>query len=80
MIHRIEIATRRGLRDARGEYVARRVRRFLEIPVTSVRTRDVYHIDSDLSADEAVQVMQEFADPVLHEGQVGRVDEMVVQT
>ena len=31
MIHRIEIATRRGLRDARGEHVASKLRSFLDI-------------------------------------------------
>lgn len=52
MIHRIEIATRRGLRDARGEHVARKVRSFLDISVTSARTRDVYHVDADLTETE----------------------------
>jgi phosphoribosylformylglycinamidine synthase len=75
MIHRIEIATRRGLRDARGEHVARKVRTFLDIPVASVRTRDVYHIEGDLSDDEVSQVVHEFADPVLQIGTVGKVDD-----
>ncbi len=75
MIHRIEIATRRGLRDARGEYVAERVRRFLDIPVAAVRTRDVYHIEAELSGEEAARVVDEIADPVLHQGAVGRVED-----
>ncbi len=75
MIHRIEIATRRGLRDARGEHVARKVRSFLDISVTSVRTRDVYHVDADLTETEIAQVVHEFADPVLQVGTVGRVED-----
>jgi phosphoribosylformylglycinamidine synthase II len=77
MIHRIEIATRRSLRDARGEYVARRVRSFLDIPVTAVRTRDVYHIEADLTADELARIVQEFADPVLQVGAIPRLDDGV---
>ena len=75
MIHRIEIATRRGLRDARGEHVARKVKGFLDISLTSVRTRDVYHVEADLTATEMAQVVHEFADPVLQVGQVGRVED-----
>ena len=75
MIHRIEIATRRGLRDARGEHVARRVRSFLDIPVSNVRTRDVYHIEADLTETEISQIVQEFADPVLQVGAVGKADD-----
>ena len=75
MIHRLEIATRRGLRDAKGDHVARRVRSFLDIPVTSVRTRDVYHVEADVSETEATQIVHEFTDPVLQEGKVGKIED-----
>ena len=75
MIHRIEIAVRRGLSDARGEHAARQIREFLHLPVTGVRTRDVYHIEADLSADEVAKVLAEFTDPILQQGAVGRLDD-----
>jgi len=75
MIHRIEIAIRNGLPDPRGQHVAARVRDFLDIPVTAVRTRDVYHLEADLSDDEVARVVSEFTDPVLNLGAAGRVDD-----
>jgi phosphoribosylformylglycinamidine synthase len=75
VIHRIEIATRPGLRDARGEHTAGRIRDFLNIPVGGVRTRNVYHLEADLGDEELDRVVRELADPVLHLGAVGRVDD-----
>ena len=75
MIHRLEITTRRGLRDARGEHIARKIRTFLDIPVTAVRTRDVYHLEADLTESDVADVVHEFADPVLHDCAVGKVDD-----
>jgi phosphoribosylformylglycinamidine synthase len=75
MIHRIEIAIRKGLPDPRGKHVAARVRDFLDVPITAVRTRDVYHLEADLSADEVARVVSEFADPVLNVGAAGRIDD-----
>jgi len=75
MIHRIEIAIRKGLPDPRGKHVAARVRDFLDIPITAVRTRDVYHLEADLSAAEVARVVSEFADPILNVGAAGRVDD-----
>jgi len=73
MIHRIEIAVRRGLPDARGEHAAGRVRDFLHLPVSSVRTRDVYHLEAEVEADEVERIVREFSDPVLQLGAVGRL-------
>ncbi len=75
MIHRIEIATRRELRDARGEHAAEQVRSYLDIPIRSIRTRDVYHVEADLTEDELGRVVHEFCDPVLHNGAAGRIDD-----
>ncbi len=75
MIHRIEIAIRKGLPDPRGKHVAARVRDFLDIPVTAVRTRDVYHLEADLTDEEVARIVIEFTDPVLNVGAAGRVDD-----
>ncbi len=75
MIHRLEIAVRRGLPDARGRHAAAQVHDFLHIPVTRIRTRDVYHLEAALSASEIAKVVREFAAPVLHLGAVGRVED-----
>ena len=75
MVTRIEIATRPGQRDPRGEEVSRTVRGFLGIPVRRVRTRDVYRIEAELTAEEARRVVTEFADPVREKGAIGRVED-----
>ncbi len=74
-IHRIEIAVRPGSIDGRALHVAEQVRRFLHIPVGGVRSRDVYHLEADLDAEEVARVVAEFADPVLQVGAAGRVDD-----
>jgi phosphoribosylformylglycinamidine synthase len=74
MIHRIEIGIRPDQRDARGEHVATQIRDFLHIPVSRVRTRDVYHVEADISGDEAERIVAEFSDPVLQHGAVGRLE------
>jgi phosphoribosylformylglycinamidine synthase len=75
VIHRIEIATRRGLPDARGAHAAGQIRDFLGIPVAEVRTRDVYHLEAQLTPDELGRVVDELTDPVLQEGAAGRVED-----
>ena len=75
MIHRIEIAVRRGLPDARGKHAAGRIRDFLHLPVSRVRTRDVYHLEADVSEEEAQRIVGELADPVLQVGAVGRLED-----
>jgi len=75
MVHRLEIATRPPLTDARGASIAATVRGFLGIPVTRVRTRDVHRIDADLTEDDARRVLHEFVDPIAQTGALGRVDD-----
>ena len=75
MVHRLEIATRPPLADARGLGVAATVRDVLGIPITSVRTRDVHRIDADLSEAEASRVLHEFVDPIGQQGALGRLEE-----
>ncbi len=74
-VHRIEIGVRRGLRDPRGEHVARSVREFLHIAVDGIRTRDVYHLQGDLSAAELTRVVAELTDPVLSVAAVDRLED-----
>jgi len=52
MAHRIEVSLKENVRDARGERIRREIEHFLRLPVTSVRTSDVYSIDAELDAAE----------------------------
>ena len=74
MVHRLEIAPRPGLRDARGAAVAAAAREILGIEAR-VRSRDVYRIDAALSQEEAQRVLHEFVDPVAQRGALGRLDD-----
>ncbi len=75
MITRIEIATKPGFKDPRGESLARAAHRFLGIPVARVRTRDVYRIEADLAPAEAERILREFTDPVLQCGALERLED-----
>jgi len=75
MVHRLEIATRPTLGDARGASIAATVLGFLGLAVSRVRTRDVHRIDADLTDAEARRVLHEFVDPVAGVGAVGRLDD-----
>ncbi|MDH3283262.1 MAG: AIR synthase-related protein [Acidobacteriota bacterium] len=75
MATRIEIGTRPGMTDSRGLAVARRIRDHLAVPVETVRTRDVYHVEPSLNDDEAREVADAFAGPVLRHGAAGRLDD-----
>jgi phosphoribosylformylglycinamidine synthase len=75
MIHRFEIAVRRGLPDARGEHAARSVRDFLHLPVRAIRTRAVYHLEAEITPQEAEAIVRELTDPVLQQGALGRLDD-----
>jgi phosphoribosylformylglycinamidine synthase len=75
MVTRLEIGTRPGRRDVRGETVAAQVREFLRIPVRGVRTRDVLRLDGDLRPGEAERILLEFVDPVLQSGAIGRLED-----
>jgi phosphoribosylformylglycinamidine synthase len=74
MVTRIEIAVRPEFADPRGEEVAHRIRSFLGLSVERVRSCDVYHVDADLTDDDARRVLHEFVDPVLQCGALGRLE------
>ena len=74
MVHRLEIAPREGLRDARGAALAAAAREVLGIDAR-VRSRDVYRIDAAITSEEAARVLHEFVDPVAQRGALGRLDD-----
>jgi phosphoribosylformylglycinamidine synthase len=64
----IEVGYRAGVTDARGEGVARRIREFLHIGVSRVRTRAIYFLRLPLSDEQARRAAEElFCDPVIQE-------------
>ncbi len=66
MAHRIEVALKDHVRDPRGERIKREIEHFLHLPVTAVRTIDVYTVDADLSRELIDKVAAEpFTDPVI---------------
>jgi len=75
MVTRIEIATRPGLQDPRGQETRHKIRHFLGIPVERVRTCEVYRIDAELRDDEPGRILREFADPV---SQIGALDRLEI--
>ncbi len=69
---RVEVGLKPGLRDARGEGVAREAREFLHVPIREVRTLDVYTLDLGLGQGDAVRAAREaLSDPVIQEHAVG---------
>jgi len=68
MPHRIEIALKDGVRDPRGERIKREIEHFLNLPVSAVRTVDVYTVDAALSdAELAAVAAGPFCDPVIQD-------------
>jgi len=74
MVHRIEIETRPGVKDARGDGAAGNIATFLGLDVESVRTRTVYKVHAELEPAEVEQVRRELTDPVIERSAVGRLD------
>src|SRR5512145_2190516 len=71
MPNRIEVALRHGVRDARGERIKREIEHFLKIPVSAVRTIDVYTVDAALSPDLLLAAASgPFSDPVMQQWQL----------
>lgn len=69
-VHRLEIATRPGLRDTLGEATERRLRH-LGAGDARVRTRKVFHLDLDVDEAEAARVLAHLVDPIAEVGAVG---------
>ena len=66
MVIRIEVGFKKGMRDALGESIKKRIREDLSINVDSVRTIEVYTFEASLSNGQ-VKLLGEklFADPVI---------------
>ena len=68
MAHRIEIALKDNVRDARGERIRSEIEHFLDVPVKQVRTIDVFTVDADLTAAELeLAAAGPFSDPVIQD-------------
>jgi len=66
MANRIEVSLKPGIRDARGERIKREIEHFLHLPVDTVRTVDVYTVDTDLTPAELENTAAgPFSDPVI---------------
>ncbi|MBA4397973.1 MAG: phosphoribosylformylglycinamidine synthase, partial [Syntrophus sp. (in: bacteria)] len=73
MAHRIEIGFKKGIRDALGEKIKRRIVDNLHIPVDAVRTIDVYTIDGRLSAKDLKKAASgPLSDPIIQQFAVDR--------
>jgi phosphoribosylformylglycinamidine (FGAM) synthase PurS component len=72
--YRIEIGLKRGVRDARGQAAAAKIRRFLRLPIGSCQTRDIYTVDIALTSDDVKEVQKAFTDPVISRSAIGRLD------
>ncbi len=73
MAYRIEIGLKKGIRDARGQAVVGKARRFLFLPVKACSTRDVYKVDVSLSPQGLKEIQRLFADPVTSVAALGRL-------
>jgi len=66
MTRRIEVGFKKGMRDALGESIRKRIVEDLHINVDSVRTVEVYTLDATLSKEQAKLLGEKlFADPVI---------------
>lgn len=77
MPHRIEIGLKKGIRDALGEKVKRRIENDLGLTIQSVKTLSIYTLDLELSRDELEAIATgPFLDPIIQEY---RIDEPLAQ-
>jgi len=73
MVNRIEVGFRKGVRDALGEKVRRRIIEHLHLGVEDVRTIDVFTVEGDLNKDELTAVARgPLSDPVIQRFAVNR--------
>ncbi|HNY49890.1 MAG TPA: AIR synthase-related protein [Smithella sp.] len=66
MVSRIEVGFKKGIRDALGEKTKKRIIDNLSLPVTDVRTVEVYTVAGDLTKEELKKAAAgPFSDPVI---------------
>lgn len=68
MLYRIEVYFKKGIRDAKGESIKKRIKEDISILVKNLRIIDVYTIDADLSKKQ-IDLLREnlFANPIIQE-------------
>ncbi len=73
MLHRIEVSLKKGVKDAIGERMRKRIKEDLFISVKEVRTVNIYTIEADLSAEQ-LKILGEnlFADSVSQEFSINK--------
>ncbi len=74
MATRIEVGYRRGVPDPRGQATQAKIKSFLGLGVSSVRSLDAYVVDAELTREETERVCERFADAVTQESAEGRLD------
>jgi phosphoribosylformylglycinamidine synthase len=73
MASRIEVGFKKGIRDALGEKVKKRIVENFSLPVTRVQTIDVYTLDGPLTPRELKQAAQgPLSDPIIQRFAVNR--------
>jgi phosphoribosylformylglycinamidine synthase len=66
MVNRIEVGFKKGMKDALGESIKKRIVEDLHINVDAVRTIEVYSIDADLTNEMVMTLGKKlFADPII---------------
>ncbi len=71
MANRIEVSLKADIRDSRGERIRREIEHFLHLPVSEVRTIDIYTVDASLTQAELLEAAKgPFSDPVMQDWQV----------
>ncbi|RKY84511.1 phosphoribosylformylglycinamidine synthase [candidate division KSB1 bacterium] len=73
MAYRIEVIYKNNVLDPTGEGVKKSIKNFLHLGVDSVKTKQVYTIDAELTPEELELVKEEiFTDPVIQESSIGQ--------
>ncbi|MGB5217635.1 MAG: AIR synthase-related protein [Smithella sp.] len=73
MVSRIEVGFKKGIRDALGEKTKKRIIDNLSLPVTEVRTVEVYTVAGDLTKEELKKAAAgPFSDPVIQHFSINR--------
>jgi len=73
MVTRIEVGFKEGVVDAFGEKVARRIRNHLHLPVSSVRTIEVYTLEGEFNLEELEMIASgPLSDPIIQVYSIGK--------
>lgn len=73
MIHRIEVSSKKGVRDSIGEKVRKKIITHLGLNVKRVETIDVYTIDADIEPAVINRIAKEaFCDPIVQDVHLDR--------